>query len=126
MSDIFCPRCRLQQPTAHTYCARCGTKLPVALVAPKPKSARFFAGVKVAEQDPEHGYLRVTHYRGTERLENGDRGLEVPSEHVRFSVWIGDRASCVISLPVSEARELMAFLDEELGPETEPMAAEVL
>lgn len=126
MSDIYCPRCRLQQPTAHTFCARCGTKLPVALVAPKPKSARFFAGVKVDEQDPEHGYLRVSHYRATERLEGGDASLELPTEHVRFSVWVGDRATCVMSLPASEARELVSFLEEELGYPTDTLTAEVL
>lgn len=114
MGEIFCPACRLQQPTSHTYCARCGAVLPTELVTEARKSARFFAGVKVAEGDPEAGYLRASHYRATERLEGGEAAVEVPSEHVRFSVWVDDRAQCVISLPISEARELTSFLDNEL------------
>jgi hypothetical protein len=120
VNEIFCPSCRLQQSTSHTFCARCGAALPLELVDERRKSARFFAGVKVLEGDPEQGFLRVTHYRDTERLHGGDTPIEVPSEHVRFSVWVQDQAQCVISLPLSEARELTAFLDSELrrSPDT--------
>ena len=111
---IFCPNCRLEQPTSHTYCARCGVELPTDLLAEPRKSARFFAGVKVLDGDPDAGYLRVSHYRGIERLHGGEVAMEVPSEHMRFSVWAGDRARCVISLAISEARELASFLDNEL------------
>ncbi len=123
MSDIFCPSCRLQQPTTHTYCARCGARLPTDLVDIRSKAMRFFAGVKVADSDPEHGFLRVSHYRATELLHGGEEPVEVPSEHVRFSVWVDDTARCVISLPISEARELVAFLDSELRVSREEMIA---
>lgn len=118
MTEIFCPSCRLQQPLTHTYCARCGTSLPTDLLGGRRKSARFFAGVKVLEEDPEQGFLRVSYYSTTERLHGGDAPVDVPSEHVRFSVWVEDRARCVISLPISEARELVHFLNTELqrGP----------
>ncbi len=118
MSEIFCPSCRLQQPTTYTYCARCGGSLPRHLVDPRQKTARFFAGVKVADRDPEQGFLRVTHYRSTTRLGASAETIDVPTEHVRFSVWVNDSARCVISLPTSEARELARFLEEELRTDT--------
>jgi hypothetical protein len=124
VSDIFCPNCRLQQPTSHTYCARCGAALPLELVGERRKSARFFAGVKILEEDPEQGFLRVSHYRATERLHGGDAAIDVPNEHVRFSVWVEDRAQCVISLPVSEARELAVFLNSELRRSPDTLTAE--
>lgn len=77
------------------------------------KTARFFAGLRAAEGDPEHAYLRVTSYRGAEVLEAPEGIVEVPANHVRFSVWVGDRAQCVVSIPESEARELAAFLAAE-------------
>ncbi len=122
MSEIFCPSCRLQQPTTHTFCAQCGARLPIELVAPPAKMARFFAGVKVADADPEQGFLRVSHYRATERLHSGDTRLDVPTEHVRFSVWADNQAQCVISLPVSEARSLVSFLETELAHSHEVVA----
>ncbi|MDQ4125348.1 MAG: hypothetical protein M3134_07095 [Actinomycetota bacterium] len=66
------------------------------------KTARFFAGLRVADEDPDDAFLRVTSYRD--------------GHHVRFSVWIGDRAHCVVSIPEAEARELAAFLAVETGP----------
>lgn len=112
---MFCPTCRLEQPTSHTYCVRCGAELPVDLLTTPRKSARFFAGIKVREDDPSSGFLRVTHYRDSEELHGGSDVVEVATEHVRFSVWVDDRAQCVISLPASEARELVRFLGTELN-----------
>ncbi len=124
MTAMFCPNCRLKQPTAHRYCARCGTDLPSQLVAARPKTARFFAGVKIAAQDPTGGYLRVSHYSGTERLEEAGSSIDVATEHVRFSMWVNDRATCVISLPASEARALSEFLREEFASHPESLTAE--
>jgi hypothetical protein len=124
MTAMFCPSCRLKQPTNHRFCARCGSDLPSELVTARAKTARFFAGVKVAAQDPTGGYLRVSHYSGTERLEEAGASLDVATEHVRFSVWVDDRATCVISLPASEARALSEFLREEFAGHTEPLTAE--
>ena len=77
------------------------------------KTARFFAGLRAAEEDPADAFLRVTSYRGSEVLEAPEGTVEVPANHVRFSVWVGDRARCVVSIPESEARELAAFLTAE-------------
>jgi len=79
------------------------------------KSARFFAGVKVAPADPESAYLRVSCYQTSERLEAPEGSVEVPGNHVRFSVWWRDEARCVMSISESEARELAGFLTDELG-----------
>lgn len=115
MDAIFCPSCRLEQPVAHTYCVRCGATLPSSLLQPEPaKSARFFAGVKVDGRDPENAFLRVTSYRREQVIEAPEGTVEVAGNHVRFSVWVDDEARCVISIPESEARELVAFLGAEL------------
>jgi hypothetical protein len=79
------------------------------------KSARFFAGVKVSPDDPENAYLRVSCYQTNERLEAPEGSVEVPGNHVRFSVWWRDEARCVMSISESEARELASFLTTELG-----------
>lgn len=63
------------------------------------KTARFFAGLRVADEDPADAFLRVTSYRD--------------GHHVRFSVWVGDSARCVVSISEAEARELAAFLAAE-------------
>jgi hypothetical protein len=113
--SIFCPSCRLEQPVEHTFCVRCGTSLPSDLLEPEPaKSARFFAGVRVDGEDPENAFLRVTSYRRRHVIEAPEGSVEVAGSHVRFSVWVDDRARCVISIPSSEARELVAFLGSEL------------
>lgn len=114
MSAIFCPSCRLEQPVEHAYCVRCGTALPVDLLDPRPaKSARFFAGLRVDGKDPENAFLRVTSYRRAQVIEAPEGTVEIAGSHVRFSVWVEDRARCVVSIPESEARELAAFLTSE-------------
>ena len=116
MTTIFCPSCRLEQPVSHTYCAGCRTTLPVELLSTAgTKSARFFAGVRIDGHDPENAFLRVTHYRGQQLIHGAEGSVAVPGDHVRFSVWVEDRARCVISIPESEARELVGFLSVQLG-----------
>ena len=113
--SIYCPSCRLEQPVEHTFCVRCGTALPADLLEREPvKTARFFAGVRVDGEDPENAFLRVSSYRRNQVLEAPEGSIEIAGNHVRFSVWVDDRARCVISLPESEARELVTFLAEEL------------
>jgi hypothetical protein len=100
----------------HRFCARCGHLLPATLLAPGgSKVGRFFAGVKIGDGDPEDGYLRVSRYRRDVMFESPEGSVVVPGEHVRFSIWSGERALCVLSLPESEARELVSFLASELG-----------
>lgn len=113
--NIFCPSCRLEQPADHTFCVACGESLPAHLLGRDPaKSARFFAGVRVDGEDPENAFLRVTSYRRSQVLEAPEGTVEIAGNHVRFSVWVDDRARCVISIPESEARELVTFLAAEL------------
>ena len=111
---MFCPSCRLEQPVEHAYCVRCGTALPAHLLDARPaKSALFFAGLRVDGSDPENAFLRVSSYRNSQVLEAPEGSVRIAGNHVRFSVWVDDRARCVVSIPESEARELAAFLTAE-------------
>jgi hypothetical protein len=116
VTEIFCPQCRLKQPTNHSYCVRCGRSLPAQLLGPAPpKRTRSFAGIKVSEDDPEGAFLRVSCYLKEQVWETEDGTVAIPGSHVRFSVWVGDEAKCVISIPHSEAKDLARFISEELN-----------
>ena len=114
MPKVFCPQCRLSQPAAHRFCPRCGVTMPH--VERPPKASRFFAGVKVAETDLPGVFLRVSCYRDEQVIHSPEGSVAVPGHHVRFSVWSEAEARCVISLPETEARALIEFVSEELGP----------
>ena len=114
MGSVFCPQCRQRQPSSHLYCLRCGESLPSHLLDDPPKSARFFAGVKITPDDPENAFLRVSCYRRDQVLDSEEGSVTIPGRHVRFSVWVGSEARCVLSIPESEARELAAFVSREL------------
>jgi hypothetical protein len=116
MKDIHCPQCRLKQPIGHTYCIACGEMLPGHLLGPIPaKKTRSFAGIKVSEEDPAGAFLRASCYLKEQVWETEDGTVAIPGSHVRFSVWVGDEAKCVISIPHSEARDLARFLSAELS-----------
>jgi hypothetical protein len=115
MQHIFCPQCRLRQPAEHVFCVECGSSLPSHLLAVPVKRARFFAGIKVAEDDPEGAFLRVSCYLREQIFETEEGSVKVPGHHVRFSVWVGSEARSVLSIPETEARELARFITEELG-----------
>lgn len=111
MSELFCPKCRLQQPVEHAWCVACGEALPSHLIAERAnKVARFFAGIKVGDDDPEDGYLRVSCYRRDQRIESPEGSVSLPGDHVRVSMWVDNQARCVMSLPSSEAREMASFI----------------
>ena len=113
---MFCPSCRLEQPTEHVYCIRCGAILPSGLLREAAgKRTQWFAGVKVAPGDPENAYLRVSHYSKQQRFEAAEGSVAFPGHHVRFSVWVGDEARCVMSISETEGRALASFLTEELA-----------
>ena len=113
--QMFCPTCRLEQPAEHAYCVRCGASLPSELLGRDPgKRTQWFAGVKVAPGDPENAYLRVSHYSKEQRFEAAEGSVTVPGHHVRFSVWVGDEARCVISVSETEGRALTTFLERAL------------
>lgn len=124
MPKMFCPQCRLSQPAAHRFCPRCGSTLfsngvnPAAgLHLERPaKASRFFAGAKVADSDLPGAFLRVSCYRDEQVIHSPEGSVAVPGHHVRFSVWSVAEARCVISLPENEARALIDFVSEELGP----------
>jgi len=124
MPKMFCPQCRLSQPAAHRFCPRCGSTLfsngvnPAAgLHLERPaKASRFFAGAKVADSDLPGAFLRVSCYRDEQVIHSAEGSVAVPGHHVRFSVWSVAEARCVISLPENEARALIDFVSEELGP----------
>jgi hypothetical protein len=116
MEQIFCPACRLRQPAEHDYCVRCGHALPSHLLHQAPvKRARFFAGVKVSEGDPANAFLRVSCYLKEQTFTTPEGSVVIPGHHVRFSIWSGERALCVLSIPETEARDLARFIDEELS-----------
>ena len=113
MNEVYCPDCRFKQPSEHRFCYRCGRRLPRHLADGSPsKLARFFAGVKVDPGDPEHSYLRVSCYREEQTFESPEGSVVIPGRHVRFSIWVGDEARCVLSIPETEARELGRFIDD--------------
>ena len=113
MNEVYCPDCRFKQPSEHKFCYRCGRALPVDLVENVPsKLARFFAGVKIDDGDPENAYLRVSCYRKEQTFESAEGSVMIPGRHVRFSIWVKDQAKCVLSIPETEARDLAHFIDE--------------
>lgn len=116
MENLFCPMCRVRQPVDHLYCIACGTTLPSHLIGePAAKVARFFAGIKVGDDDPESGYLRVSCYRANDRIESEEGSVRMDGNHVRLSMWVDNQARCVMSLPESEAREMATFVLSRVG-----------
>ena len=115
MSKFFCPECGLEQPTSHVFCLRCGVRIPKELLPAPAKSSRWFAGMKIGDGDPEGAYLRVSCYREDQIFEAPEGDVRIPGHHVRFSVWVGEEARCVVSIPESEARALASFVEENVG-----------
>ena len=116
MPHVFCPQCRLEQPTHHVYCAACGGLLPVDLLERTPsKKTRFFAGIKVSDNDSEGSFLRVSCYLEEQTFETQEGSVTIPGHHVRFSMWNDSEARCVLSLPETEARALAEFILDDLS-----------
>jgi hypothetical protein len=113
VTEIFCPDCRFKQPSEHKFCFSCGRLLPRHLAQVTPsKLARFFAGVKVDQADPENAYLRVSCYRREQTFDSPEGSVVIPGSHLRFSIWVNDEAKCVLSVPETEARDLSRFIEE--------------
>jgi hypothetical protein len=119
MSTMHCPHCGLEQPASHTFCLTCGARLPKELLRLPAKTSRWFAGIKVGEGDPEGAYLRVSCYREDQIFEAPEGEVRIPGHHVRFSVWSDKEARCVVSIPESEARELAAFVEQNVGRQSD-------
>jgi hypothetical protein len=111
-----CPQCRLEQPTHHVHCARCGGVVPVDPLERTPsKKTRFFAGTKVSDKDPEGSFLRVSRYLEEQTFETPEGSVTIPGHHVRFSMWNDSEARCVLSLPETEARALAEFILDDVS-----------
>lgn len=121
IETMFCPWCRLEQSSSHRFCPRCGGPLPAGpledphLSGERTKTFRFFAGIKVDDRDPENAYLRVSCYRKERTFTSPQGSVTIPGHHVRFSIWVGGEAVCVLSLPEAEAGELSKYLVAELN-----------
>ena len=127
MPSLFCPMCRLRQPDDHLFCVACGAALPSHLVSTeRSKVARFFAGIKIGDEDPESGFLRVSCYRDEHRIESAEGSVRMPVDHVRVSMWIDNEARCVMSLPESEAREMAEFVLAQVGRERRSPGRDVI
>lgn len=116
---MFCPDCGLRQPDEHRFCFSCGRPLPRHLLTRYgPKVSEWFRAIPVVPEDPETAALRVSRYLEEIEIESGGRSVRVPSHHVRFSIWVLDRALAAISLPDDEATKLSEFLRSSVKPET--------
>jgi hypothetical protein len=113
---LYCPHCGLDQPSEHNFCIRCGTRLPRHLLPRRGhKIARWFWAVPVAPHDPHEAAVRVTRYLEEFDITTPEGSVRIPSQHVRFSTWIQDRAVCAVSLPDDEAEQLAMFILSTVG-----------
>jgi hypothetical protein len=64
--------------------------------------------------------LRVSRYLDEFEIDTDEGSVRVPSHHVRFSVWVEDRATCAMSIPDFEARSLAEFLMAEVKDGDQP------
>jgi hypothetical protein len=89
----------------------CGVRLATeTLEASGPKVTRLFRSIPVGPEDDPEAMLRVTRYVDEVQIQTDDGSVVIPNHHVRLSIWHGDKASSVISIPDSEAEELSRFL----------------
>jgi hypothetical protein len=108
---MYCPHCGLEQPSEHRFCVACGDRLPRELLSGhRPKVTRWFWSVPVGPEDNPQTALRVSRYLEERILETDEGSVRIPGHHVRFSVWVEDRAVCAVSLPDHEAESLAEFL----------------
>jgi hypothetical protein len=84
-----CRQCGGSFETAHRFCPCCGPQ--------RSKFVEFFRAHPLIDDTKA---LRVSRYFGPEAAD----------QHVRFSVWTGDRAEAAVSLPEEEAGRLSRFL----------------
>ena len=108
---MFCPSCGVEQPREHVFCPACGARLPWELLRRTgPKMTRWFRGIPVVAEDAPDATLRVSGYLEEFEMQAPEGSVRVPNHHVRFSIWVGDQAVCVVSIPDDEAEGLALFL----------------
>jgi hypothetical protein len=119
---VFCPGCGTGQPAEHRFCVTCGERLPQDLLRPAgPKVSRWFLSIPVAPDDPPSAALRVSRYLEEVEITTSEGSVRVPSHHVRFSIWVNDRAVAAISSPDDEADRLAEFLGAWIPEDGEPV-----
>src|SRR3954463_3069613 len=98
-------------PSEHAVCVSCGVPLPTEVLRPAgPKVSRWFLSIPVAPDAPASAALRVSRYLEEVEITTSDGTVRVPSHHVRFSIWVNDRAVAASSVPEDEADRLAEFL----------------
>lgn len=115
MDGMHCPDFGLGQPKAHSFCIKCGAILPSHLLDEQVKRSRIFPAIPVAPDDPRNAFLKVSCYLREQRFSSAEGEVTIPGKHVRFSLWVGDSARCVASLPETEARDLATFIATQCG-----------
>lgn len=125
---MYCPSCGQRQPDTHRFCFSCGTPLPNDLIPlRRPKATNLFPGIPTHAEDPPEPVLRVSRYLDDIEITSGDHSVMIPGHHVRFSIWLVDRAVCAMSLTEDEAERLGRFLLTPVskdGPNTQRDVAE--
>jgi hypothetical protein len=115
---MYCPSCGFRQPDQHRYCVSCGDQLPIDLLRPRlPKVTQLFAGMPTHSADVPESVLRVSRYVDDVVFESAEGSVTIPGRHVRFSVWVGERPECAISLSDGEADRLALFLQTPIAAE---------
>jgi hypothetical protein len=108
---MYCPQCGLKQASDRRFCVACGSRLPAELLRrPRPKVTRWFLAVPVHPTDRPGSALRVSRYLDAFEIETPEGSVQVPSGHVRFSIWTDDEAVAAASITDGQAEELAAFL----------------
>ena len=87
--------------------------------------SKWFWALPVAPGDPPQSALRVSCYLEEFELESGGETVNVPRDHVRFSIWIDDQAVCAVSIPNQEAERLVEFLQAWLPHAIEPATGQI-
>jgi hypothetical protein len=115
---MFCPSCGFRQPDQHRYCVSCGVRLPTDLLRSRlPKVTQLFAGMPTHPADVPEAVLRVSRYVEDVVFESAEGSVTIPGRHARFSVWVGERPECAISLSDEEAARLARFLQTSIAAE---------
>src|SRR3954469_19223743 len=109
------------QPSEHGFCVSCGVRLPTEMLRPAgPKVSRWFLSIPVAPDAPAPAPRRGSRSLEEVGTTTSDGAFRVPSHHVRFSIWVNDRAVAAISIPEDEAADLAQFLGAWIPEDGEP------
>ena len=112
---MYCPQCGLRQPNTHRFCMSCGHRFPTEPPRiRRPKATRLYRSLPIVPADDPGAILRVSRYLEQFTIYTEDGSVQVPSQHVRFSIWQEDQCLCALSIPDDEAQSLAEFLQAEV------------